>query len=97
MRAPDFDRLPGVATRLENSPRLADLHSGPAFRLFGLNGRRDGDDREKRIAIGTKFSLSSLWQAVFRQVLTLAKKNFTPSGQVAANSIGARTPRASLT
>jgi len=31
---PDFDRLPGVATRLENSPKLADLHGGTAFFLF---------------------------------------------------------------
>jgi len=28
---PDFDRLPGVENRLENCPKLADLHSGAAF------------------------------------------------------------------
>ena len=33
---PDFDRLPGMATRLENSPKLADLHSGAAFFSFSF-------------------------------------------------------------
>jgi len=35
---PDFDRLPGVATQLENSSKLADLHSGAAFFSMGAMG-----------------------------------------------------------
>jgi len=40
---PDFDRLPGVASHLENSSKLADLHSGAAFFSMGAMG----DNREK--------------------------------------------------
>ena len=42
-----------VATRLENSPKLADLHSGAAFFSFFFfsfsfpERARDGDNREK--------------------------------------------------
>ena len=40
---PDFDRLPGVASHLENSSKLADLHSGAAFFSMGAMA----DNREK--------------------------------------------------